>query len=306
MSLNARVTRRFQVAPERLFDALLDPAVAGVWILAPGGDLVSSTIDARVGGAFSFVVRRGDQVIDHTGDYQEIDRPGRLVFTWSVPPEPRDASRVVAEIAPADGGAELTLTHEMAPEWAEFKPQAEAAWSKMLAALAGALEGAPQMEIIMLQPQQTVSIRTTTSHDGIKDAIDDVLPSVFRYVTSRGVQPGGPPFVRYHSMVGEVDLEGGLPVADAVEGSGRIQVGSLPGGETLSAWHIGPYGRLCETYDLISAWMEAHGVSPREAPWEVYWTDPGEVRDPSQWKTQILYPIKRIPVNAPSHVPTPV
>ncbi|HWI51039.1 MAG TPA: SRPBCC domain-containing protein [Symbiobacteriaceae bacterium] len=293
MTVMARVTRRFAVTPERLFDAWLDPTVAGVWILAPGGELVRTTVDPRVGGAFSFVVRRGDQVIDHTGDYQEIARPGRLVFTWSVPPEPRDASRVIIDIAPAEGGADLVLAHELHPDWAEFKPQAEAAWSKMLAAMAGALEGAPQIEIITLPPQQTVSIRTTTTHDGIKAAIDDVLPSVFRYLTSRGVQPGGPPFIRYHSMDAEVDLEGGLPVADAVEGSGRIEAGSLPGGETLSAWHFGPYDRLCETYDKLAAWMQAQHLSPREAPWEVYWTDPGEVRDPSQWKTQILYPVKR-------------
>lgn len=38
-------------------------------------------------------------------------------------------------------------------------------------------------------------------------------------------------------------------------------------------------------------WLVDSGASPGGAPWEVYLTDPGEVPDPADWKTQVLLPI---------------
>jgi uncharacterized protein YndB with AHSA1/START domain len=136
----ARVTQRFAASAERVFDAWLDPARIARWF-GPGlGEIVRVDVDARIGGRFSIVQRRGRDDVDHIGEYIEIDRPRRLVFTWGVVPEPPD-SRVVIEIAPlAGGGCELTLTHEMAPQWAEFAPRSAAAWTKMTDAMAEDLE----------------------------------------------------------------------------------------------------------------------------------------------------------------------
>lgn len=44
-----------------------------------------------------------------------------------------------ANIVPLEAGCELTLIHEMHPDWADFAGRAEAAWTKMLAAMAEAL-----------------------------------------------------------------------------------------------------------------------------------------------------------------------
>jgi len=109
-----RVTRQFTASAERVFDAWLDPAKAGKFLFATAtGEMVRVEIDARVGGEFAFVDRRDGVDIEHTGAYLEIDRPRRLVFTFSVPKFSAESTRVSIDIVPLNaGGCELTLTHE--------------------------------------------------------------------------------------------------------------------------------------------------------------------------------------------------
>jgi uncharacterized protein YndB with AHSA1/START domain len=134
----ARVTRRFDTAPERVFDAWLDVRKVRRWF-APGlGPVECVDIDARVGGEFFIVQQRGGDEVEHTGSYLEIERPRRLAFTWRVPPGP-ESSRVTLDIAGLQGGCELTLTHEMPAAAADMRERAEAAWRQMLDAMAGEL-----------------------------------------------------------------------------------------------------------------------------------------------------------------------
>jgi uncharacterized protein YndB with AHSA1/START domain len=115
-----RVTHRFAAKPERVFDAWLDPKTACKWLFAtPTGTITRCDIDARVGGKFS-IVRQEGMEIDHVGEYHEIDRPRRLVFTFGVPKFSAEMTRVIIEIVANDTGCELTLTHEgVLPDYGE-------------------------------------------------------------------------------------------------------------------------------------------------------------------------------------------
>ena len=143
----AQVTHRFNASAERVFDAWLDPARVRAWMAlserkGPGGELLRVRIDARVGGTFSFVVRRNGQEIDHVGEYLEIDRPRRLVFTWAAGAAGQvhqAFSRVTIVLQPLAGGCEVTLSHEMDAQWAEFADRARGAWSLMLDSIAGSI-----------------------------------------------------------------------------------------------------------------------------------------------------------------------
>lgn len=137
-TLQARVTRHVDALPEQVFAAWLSPELIGRWMFGPAlrdEEVVRIALDARVGGTFSFVVRRQGQEIDHVGEYLEIDRPRRLAFTWGVMPSP-DRSRVIVDFTPTATGSEVTLTHELSPEWADFVSRSQEAWGKMLDALA--------------------------------------------------------------------------------------------------------------------------------------------------------------------------
>jgi len=135
-----RVTRRYAAAPERVFDAWLDPKVAGKFLFAtPTGTMVKAETDPRVGGAFVFVDRRPDVGdVEHIGTYLEIDRPRRLVFEFCVPKYEQQKTVVAIDIAPDGDGAQLTLTHDGVFE--AYLKQTEHGWGMILDALAAALQ----------------------------------------------------------------------------------------------------------------------------------------------------------------------
>lgn len=136
-SVKVHVSRSFSASPERVFDAWLDPEKARRFLYATEkGEMVRVEIEARVGGRYSIVERRAGQDVEHTGEYLEIDRPHRLVFTLQVPLYSEEVDRVTLDIEPADGGCELTLVHETSPEWAD---QSGEGWRMILDSLASSL-----------------------------------------------------------------------------------------------------------------------------------------------------------------------
>ncbi|HZZ32835.1 MAG TPA: SRPBCC domain-containing protein [Phenylobacterium sp.] len=133
------ITHSYAAPPERVFDAWLDPAIARRFLFAtPTGEMIRAEVDARVGGKFTFVDRRPDMGdVLHTGEYQKVDRPRRLAFTFGVPQFNPDFSRIEVEIAPTATGCDLTLTQSDVPdEWADRSKQG---WTMILGWLAAAL-----------------------------------------------------------------------------------------------------------------------------------------------------------------------
>ena len=136
------VKRTLPFAPERVFDAWLEPETARKWLFTTeDSEIVEIRIDARVGGEFVFVDRRatgefkGD--IRHVGEYLEIDRPRRLVFTFGVPQFDPAMTRVELDFVAKASGCELTLTHyDVGPEWAARTQQG---WTMLLGNLEKAI-----------------------------------------------------------------------------------------------------------------------------------------------------------------------
>jgi uncharacterized protein YndB with AHSA1/START domain len=119
-----------------VFDAWLDPATAGQWLFAtPDGQMQRVDIDGRVGGRYTIVERRGEQLATHIGQYVEIDRPRRLVFTLAMEEPAENGNRITVEIERNGDGCTLTLTHEMAAEYAPYAERTESGWTGVLAAL---------------------------------------------------------------------------------------------------------------------------------------------------------------------------
>jgi uncharacterized protein YndB with AHSA1/START domain len=137
--VTVRLSHRFGAAPERVFDAWLDPIKARKFLFAtPIGQMVTAETDPRVGGRFTFTDRREGVDVVHTGEYLEIDRPRRLAFTFVVPLYSTLVTTVTIDIVPTADGCELTLTHEgILPEYETRTPEG---WKMIFAGLAATLE----------------------------------------------------------------------------------------------------------------------------------------------------------------------
>ena len=136
----AIAVQSIRAAPERVFDAILDVGMISRFMFGPllrEEEILHIRNDPKVGGAFSYKVRRGETDIDHIGTFLELDRPRRIVFTWAIAGQGDDDPSVVAiDITPTAEGCTVRLVHEMAPEWADFVDRSRGAWEKMLGVLA--------------------------------------------------------------------------------------------------------------------------------------------------------------------------
>jgi len=131
-----RVTHRFAAPPERVFNAWLDPATARHFLFAtPSGEMVKVDIESRPGGRYEIVERRNGEDIGHVGEYLEIDRPRRLVFTLQLPRYSASVDRITIEVAPLPDGCLLTLSDQMAPGTEEYAERARNGWTTILANL---------------------------------------------------------------------------------------------------------------------------------------------------------------------------
>jgi len=137
-SVSLTIERHVAASPERVFDAWLDPAAVGRWLFAtPDGVMEKVEIDARVGGGFTIVERRGADLAEHHGEYVEFDRPHRLAFDfWTSFDEER--TRVSVTILADGDGSLVRLTHAGVP--AEWKTQTRQGWTMILDGLAQALQ----------------------------------------------------------------------------------------------------------------------------------------------------------------------
>ena len=130
---SVRVSRQLRALPERIFDAWLDAAEARAVLLAGGiGHVIEAEIDARVGGGFRIVGQRQGEDVEYSGEYLEIVRPQRLVFSLFVEKYAQFDDRVIVELAPIAGQSLLVLTHELSLPHPLQRSRVQRGWARVL------------------------------------------------------------------------------------------------------------------------------------------------------------------------------
>ena len=128
------------VAREKVFAAWLDAEGMKSW-MCPGDMSAEAHLDPRVGGSFRIVMKGKDRNYEHTGEYQVIDPPSKLVFTWISEGTDHQPTLVTVEFFERGEHCELVLTHERFPK-PEKVPGHKRGWSEIADRLAAYLTAA--------------------------------------------------------------------------------------------------------------------------------------------------------------------
>ena len=126
---------------EEVFAAWSDPAGMRHWMCPGDTQTAEAQIDFRVGGSFHILMKGGKDDTDHTGEYQVIEPPSKLSFTWISKSTESKATLVTIELFERGDQTELILTHERLPS-AERVRQHKGGWSQIADRLAQYLEQA--------------------------------------------------------------------------------------------------------------------------------------------------------------------
>jgi len=113
-----RLERKFDAAPERVFNAWVNPQAVARWFgPTPEHKSVVTALDARAGGNYRIeIIHTGGNVHVAFGTYREVDPPKKIVMTWAW--EGNTAlgeSLVTVEFTPSGTGTQMVLTHELLP-----------------------------------------------------------------------------------------------------------------------------------------------------------------------------------------------
>lgn len=129
------VRREIVASAEVLFDAWLDADSLGTWLKPDGIRETRAETDPREGGEFRIVMVQDEAELLHSGMYREIDRPRRLVFTWSSHATKFRDSLVTVTFEPSSEGSTVVEIHQVGLPDEESRASHDAGWSGCLRGL---------------------------------------------------------------------------------------------------------------------------------------------------------------------------
>jgi uncharacterized protein YndB with AHSA1/START domain len=108
-----RIERTFAASAEDVFDAWTSPVVMRRWLhCAPDWDTPEAEVDLRVGGKARVVMRRPDGTeVEARGEYTVIDRPRRLVMTWTFDDDPANKQLIELSFSEAEGSTTVLMVN---------------------------------------------------------------------------------------------------------------------------------------------------------------------------------------------------
>jgi uncharacterized protein YndB with AHSA1/START domain len=132
-----RLQRTFAGSPDEVFSAWTSPDVLERWWAAgPSWTAAGCEVDPRPGSRYRLRMRNDESgaVNEVGGEYREVDRPHRLVYTWRWEGDGH-TSLVTVEFHPDGDGTSVVLEHT-ALESEDSRAQHAAGWQGTLDSLA--------------------------------------------------------------------------------------------------------------------------------------------------------------------------
>ena len=143
-----------------------------------------------------------------------------------------------------------------------------------------------------VEPQPILFIQRRVARTQLQPLFAECFPKLYGHCVQTGLAMAGQPIARYVSSgTGLWTIDCAIPIVEPASGEGEMQPGQLQTGPAAFAVHAGPYERLPGSYAEVEQWIENNGMRVNGPAWEIYVTDPAEYADPSDWRTEIYWPV---------------
>jgi len=134
------VRKTIRATAERLFAAWTISEQLKQWWGPQGVKCIDAEVDLRRGGRY----RIGNQLPDGkilwiTGEFEVIEPPRKLVYTWRLEPETKSSERVTVQFEPCGEETEVIVTHECISS-EELREMHQQGWQGCLEGLAKFVE----------------------------------------------------------------------------------------------------------------------------------------------------------------------
>lgn len=111
-SIHLVVRRTIRAEPGRLFEAWTTPEQLKKWWGPKGVRCSHAEVDLREGGRYRLANETPDGTVWISGEFQRINAPSELVYTWNIEPATRPPERVTVRFEANGNETDVVVVHE--------------------------------------------------------------------------------------------------------------------------------------------------------------------------------------------------
>ena len=133
---------------------------------------------------------------------------------------------------------------------------------------------------------KTLSCKTST----IGRNLERTYKELQKQMQEDGIAVFGKPICIYHAYSDTtVKIEAALPIHQITNPSKYTK--TINSATVLKATYVGPYDKSQATYDALDEFATKNDLKIEDSHYQIFITDPGNVKDPIKWVTEIYYTI---------------
>jgi effector-binding domain-containing protein len=144
-----------------------------------------------------------------------------------------------------------------------------------------------------IQSQNALAMRINCSLEEIEEKMSGSIGRLFSMADSSGLEMTGPPFTIWYKWEGEeFEFDNCIPVSESINPGEGVRAIQTYSGKVVSVLHTGHYSTAHNSWMVLENWMKENALESNGDPMEVYLTNPQDEPDPTNWVTELVWPVK--------------
>jgi effector-binding domain-containing protein len=138
--------------------------------------------------------------------------------------------------------------------------------------------------------------RATIAFDNLPAFFGESYGAMYGLIQERKLHPIGVPSAIYYSIdeqKKETDLAAAVPIEDGDAEIKEFQKITIPSSQVVTTTHYGSYENMHPAYRALEDYLIDHRLK-KDLIVEEYYSDPEKEKDPSKWKTNIYFVVRKI------------